>query len=50
MLWQLVLFRKALIVQLILNLRKSHDTIAVLQQSIAFDAFPLKHSRIFLNV
>ena len=28
----------------------AHDTIAALQQSIAFDAFSLQHSRIFLNV
>jgi len=30
-----------MIARLVLNLLKSRDTIAVLQRSIAFDAFPL---------
>jgi len=41
---------QSMIARLILNLLKSRDTIAMLQWSIAFDAFPLWHSRIFLNV
>jgi len=36
-----------MIAQLVLNLLKSRDTIAVLQQYIAFDAFLLQHSQIF---
>jgi len=43
-------FLQNMIARLVLNLLKSRDTIAVLQWSIAFDAFPLWHSRIFLNV
>jgi len=39
-----------MIARLVLNLLKSRDTIAMLQWSIAFDAFPLWNSRIFLNV
>jgi len=35
---------------MVLNLLESRDTIAVLQWSIAFDVFPLQHSRIFMNV
>jgi len=33
-------FPQSMIARLILNLLKSHETIAVLQRSIAFDAFP----------
>jgi len=43
-------FPQSMIARLVLNLLKSRDTIAVLQRSIAFDAFPLWHSRIFWNV
>jgi len=43
-------FPQSMIARLLLNLLKSRDTIAMLQWSIAFDAFPLRHSRIFLNV
>jgi len=39
-----------MIARLVLNLLKSRDTIAMLQWSIAFDAFPLWQSIIFLNV
>jgi len=34
-------FPQSMIALLVLNLLKSHDTIAVLQRSTAFDAFPL---------
>jgi len=37
-------FPQSMIVQLVLNLLESRDIIAVLQWSIAFDAFPLWHS------
>jgi len=40
-------FPQSMIARLVLNLLKSRDTIAVLQRSIAFDAFPLWHSRMF---
>jgi len=40
-------FPQSMIGRPVLNLLKSHDTIAVLQRSIAFDAFPLWHSRMF---
>jgi len=43
-------FPQSIIARLVLNLLKSRDTIAVLQRSTAFDAFPLLHTRIFLNV
>jgi len=43
-------FPQSMIARLVLNLLKSHDTIAVLKRSTAFDAFPLWHTRIFLNV
>jgi len=43
-------FLQSMVVQLVFNLLKSRNTIAVPQQSIAFDAFPLQHSRIFLDV
>jgi len=43
-------FPQSMIARLVLNLLKSRDTIAVLQRSIALDAFPLWHSRMFLNV
>jgi len=43
-------FPQSMFARLVLNLLKSRDTITVLQRSIAFDAFPLLHSRIFLNV
>jgi len=43
-------FPQSMIARLVLNLLKSRDTVAVLQWSIAFDAFPLWHSQIFLNV
>jgi len=43
-------FPQSMIAQLVLNLLKSRDTIAMLQWSTAFDAFPLWHSRIFFNV
>jgi len=33
-------FPQSMIARLVLNLLKSRDTIAVLQRSIAFDAFP----------
>jgi len=39
-----------MIARLVLNLLKFRDTIAVLKRSAAFDAFPLWHTRIFLNV
>jgi len=39
-------FPQSRIPRLVLNLLKSHDTIAMLQWSIAFDAFPLWQSRI----
>ena len=44
------LFPQSMIARLVLNLLKSHDTIAMLQWSPAFDAFPFWRSRIFLNV
>jgi len=34
-------FPQTMIARLVLNLLKSRDTIAVLQRSAAFDAFPL---------
>jgi len=34
-------FPQSMVARLVLNLLKSLDTIAVLQWSIAFDAFPL---------
>jgi len=34
-------FPQSMIARLVLNLLKPRDTIAVLQRSIAFDAFPL---------
>ena len=43
-------FPQSMIARLVLNLLKSHDTIVVLKRSTAFDAFPLWHTRIFLNV
>jgi len=43
-------FPQSMIARLVLNLLKSRYTIALLQRSTAFDAFPLKHTRIFLNV
>jgi len=43
-------FPQSMTARLDLNLLKPCDTIAVLQQSIAFDAFHLYHTRIFLNV
>jgi len=43
-------FPQSMVAQLFLNLLKSRDTIAMLQWSIAFDAFPLQHSLIFLNM
>jgi len=43
-------FPQSMIARLVLNLLKSRDIIAVLQRSIAFDAFLLWHTRIFLNV
>jgi len=43
-------FPQSMIARLVLNLLKSRDTVAMFQWSIAFDAFPLWHSRIFLNV
>ena len=43
-------FPQNMIARLVLNLLKSRDTIAILRWSIAFDAFPLWLSRIFLNV
>jgi len=43
-------FPQSMIARLVLNLLKSRDTIAVLKRSTAFDAFPLWHTRIFLNV
>jgi len=43
-------FLQRMFARLVLNLLKSRDTTEVLQRSIAFDAFPLQHSRIFLNV
>ena len=43
-------FPQSMIARLVLNLLKSRDTNAVLQQSTAFDAFPLQQTRIFLNV
>jgi len=43
-------FPQNMIARLVPNLLKSRDTIAMLQWSIVFDAFPLWHSRIFLNV
>jgi len=36
-----------MIAQTVLNLLKSRDTIAVLQRSIAFDAFLLWHLQMF---
>ena len=39
-----------MIARLVLNLLKSHDIIAVLKRSTAFDAFPLWHTRIYLKV
>jgi len=36
-----------MIARLVLNLLKSHDTIAVLKRSTAFDAFPLAYTNIF---
>ena len=43
-------FPQSMIARLVLNLLKSRETIAMLQWSKAFDAFPLWQSRIFLNV
>jgi len=43
-------FPQNMFVRLVLKLLKSRATVAVLQRSIAFDAFPLWHSRIFLDV
>jgi len=43
-------FPQSMIARLVLNLLKSRDTIAVLQRSIAFNAFRLQHTRIYLNV
>jgi len=43
-------FTQSMIARLVLNMRKSRDTIELLQRSIAFDAFPLQHSRLFLDV
>ena len=43
-------FPQSMVARLVLNLLKSRDTIAVLKRSTAFDAFPLWHTRIFLNV
>jgi len=40
-------FPKNMMARPVLNLLKSRDTIAVLQRSIAFDAFPLRHSQMF---
>jgi len=41
-------FPQSMIARLVLNLLKSRDTNAVLQRSIACDAFLLWHSRMFL--
>jgi len=43
-------FPQSMIARLVLNLLKSRDTIAMLQWSKTFDAFPLWQSQIFLNV
>ena len=43
-------FSQSMIARLVLNLLKSRETIAMLQWSKAFDAFPLWQSRLFLNV
>jgi len=43
-------FPQSMIARPVLNLLKSRDAFAVLQLSIAFDTFPLWHSRMFLNV
>jgi len=43
-------FPQRMIARLVLNPLKTRDTTAMLQWSIAFDAFPFWHSRIFLNV
>jgi len=43
-------FPQSMIARPVRNLLKTCDTIAVLQRSIAFDEFPLWHSRMFLNV
>ena len=43
-------FPQSMIARLVLNLLKSHEIIAMLQWSKAFDAFPLWQSQIFLNV
>jgi len=43
-------FPQSMIARLDLNLLKPRDTVAVLQRSRAFDAFPLWRSRIVLNL
>ena len=43
-------FPQSIIARLVLNLLKSRYTIAMLQWSTAYDAFPLWQSRIILNV
>ena len=43
-------FPQSMIARLVLSLLKSRETIAMLQWSKTFDAFPLWQSQIFLNV
>jgi len=42
-------FLQSMIARLVLNVRNSRETIAMLQWSKAFDAFPLWQSRIFFE-